>query len=131
MKPPRRSRTNRRTHAYIWVFDVRRDCLDAFRRYYGEAGAWAALFRRGRGYLGTQLLEDQDDPLRFVTIDTWKSVEDYEAFRQAYAAEYAALDRACERLTTRETQIGHFSSNRASGARPRARQTPRRRPAPG
>ena len=34
------------------------------------------------------------DPLRFVTIDTWSSVKDYEAFRASYASEYAALDRA-------------------------------------
>ena len=61
---------------------------------------------------GTRLLEDRSDPLRFVTIDSWSSVEEYDAFRVTYASEYAALDRLCEGLTVRETHIGQFTSAR-------------------
>ena len=99
-----------RTYTYIWAFEVHAEHGDAFRKHYGEGGAWTQLFRRARGYLGTQLLQDERDPLRFVTIDTWSSAEDYEAFRADYAAEYAALDRLCEGFTKRETLIGHFVS---------------------
>jgi heme-degrading monooxygenase HmoA len=95
-------------YSYIWVFEVRRDCLDAFRRSYGEGGDWVRLFRRAPGYLGTALLEDVNDPLRFITIDTWQSVEAYEAFKETHAAEYAELDRRCEGLTTKETPLGHY-----------------------
>jgi heme-degrading monooxygenase HmoA len=101
------------TYSYIWAFEVRAEHVEAFRHYYGEGGAWMQLFRRARGYLGTQLLQDESDPLRFITIDTWSSVEEHEAFRAGYAAEYAALDRLCEGLTTRETLIGHFVSTAA------------------
>jgi len=96
------------TYTYLWAFEVRAEHAEAFRRHYGEGGAWTQLFRRAKGYLGTQLLQDETDPLRFVTIDTWSSVEDYEAFRAEYAAEYAALDRLCEGFTNRETLIGRF-----------------------
>jgi quinol monooxygenase YgiN len=98
------------TYTYIWTFKVHREHADAFRRYYGEGGAWTQLFGRARSYLGTQLLQDYNDLLRFVTIDTWSSIEDYEAFRAAYAAEYAALDGLCDGFTIEETLIGKFVS---------------------
>ena len=101
-----------RTYTYIWSFEVQAEHVDAFRTHYGDGGAWTQLFRRARGYLGTQLLQDEGDPLRFVTIDTWSSPEDYEAFRADYSSEYAALDRLCEGFTKRETLIGHFVSTR-------------------
>jgi quinol monooxygenase YgiN len=96
------------TYSYIWAFEVRRDCRDAFRRAYGEDGEWVRLFRRAPGYVGTTLLADVDDPLRFVTIDTWESVEAYEAFKATHAAEYAELDRRCEGYTTKEMPLGQF-----------------------
>ena len=99
-----------RAYTYIWSFEVHPEHVVAFRWHYGEGGAWTQLFRRARGYLGTQLLQDESDPLRFVTIDAWSSPEDYEAFRAEYASEYAALDRLCEGFTVQETLIGHFTS---------------------
>lgn len=100
------------SYVYIWAFTVRPEHLETFRRYYGDGGEWTQLFRRARGYISTQLLQDETDPLRFVTIDTWSNAADYEAFRTAYAAEYAALDRLCEGLTIEETSIGHFVNAR-------------------
>jgi len=101
-----------RTYTYIWVFQVHAEHVESFRQHYDVGGAWTQLFRRARGYLGTQLLQDEEDPLRFVTIDTWNSSEDYEAFKASYASEYAALDRLCEGLTVEETLVGHFTSER-------------------
>jgi quinol monooxygenase YgiN len=103
-----------RTYTYIWAFRVHPEQVDAFRQHYGDGGAWTQLFRRASGYIGTQLLQDDKDPLRFVTIDTWNNVEDYEAFRASYASEYSALDRLCEGLTVDETLIGHFTAPSAS-----------------
>ncbi len=97
-------------YTYIWEFRARPEHAEEFRRHYGESGDWTQLFRRGRGYLGTLLLQDEKNPLRFVTIDSWSSRDDYEAFRASYASEYAALDRLCATLTTEETLIGHFTA---------------------
>jgi heme-degrading monooxygenase HmoA len=102
------------TYTYIWAFKVHPEHVDAFRQHYGEGGAWTQLFRRARGYVGTRLLQDETDASRFVTIDTWRSAEDYEAFRSAYASEYAALDRLCEGFTLEETLIGRYSSTGTS-----------------
>ena len=104
-----------RTYKYIWAFQVHPEHVAGFRWHYGEGGAWSQLFRSARGYLGTRLLQDETDPLRFVTIDTWSSVEDYEAFQASYASEYAALDRLCEGFTVDETIIGQFASTSDAG----------------
>jgi quinol monooxygenase YgiN len=58
--------------------------------------------------MGTRLLRDKDDPLRFVTIDDWESEELYRAFRVRFAVEYAALDRICEGCTSAESPLGQF-----------------------
>jgi heme-degrading monooxygenase HmoA len=97
-----------RNYTYIWVFQVRSDRLEEFLHYYAATGAWALLFRRAPGYIGTRLLRDQNDPLRFVTIDDWESEEHYRAFRARFAGEYEALDRICEGMTSAESPVGQF-----------------------
>ena len=67
-------------YTYVWAFQVRRECLDQFQMHYGEGGSWVELFRRADGYVGTRLLRDRADPCRFLTIDTWRSVDDHRQF---------------------------------------------------
>ena len=78
-----------------------------FLRAYGADGDWVLLFRRGDGYLGTELL-----PLPlpgragwYRTVDRWESEAAYAAFRAAQADKYAALDLACEALTAAERRV--------------------------
>ena len=97
-------------YTYMWDFRVLPDRLDEFLRHYEDAGSWVLLFRRAPGYLGTRLLRDQDDPLRFLTIDDWESEEHYRAFRARYSNEYEALDRMCAGLTSAESAVGQFNS---------------------
>jgi len=93
----------------IWEFEVPDECVGAFIEAYGPTGSWARLFQQASGYRGTELYRDRDDPRRFVTLDFWLSAEDHDAFRDRFAEEYAALDRACERLTRFERQLGRFA----------------------
>jgi heme-degrading monooxygenase HmoA len=92
----------------IWRFRVAAERVEEFRRIYGPAGEWVALFEKGEGFLATRLLSDLDDPLLFVTIDEWRCVDDYRAFRDAFEHEYEMLDRTCEGLTVDESLIGIF-----------------------
>jgi hypothetical protein len=48
-------------------------------------------------------------PLTYLTIDRWASEDDFRAFRKDHDAEYEALDRACDPLTSRETRIGAYA----------------------
>ena len=101
-------RTAAMAYAYLWEFTVAADQVAEFEQVYGQAGPWVVLFRRATGFLGTHLLRDQTDPLRFITVDRWRAMSDYDAFRNAYARQYRELDLRCGRLTTRERSLGQY-----------------------
>jgi len=92
----------------VWEFHVKPGAIEEFENHYGPSGTWVSFFRKGRGYRSTTLLRDSGDPTRYLTLDTWDDEEAYRLFREAYAAEYAALDQVCADLTTVERHIGQF-----------------------
>jgi len=92
----------------LWQFDIAEDKLAAFEESYGPAGKWAQLFRASSEYYGTELLRDQHVPGRFVTVDRWSSLDAFVAFRRDHDADYEALDRASDSLTSAEVRIGSF-----------------------
>lgn len=94
----------------LWEYRVRQEELNEFMRTYAADGAWAQLFRRADGYLGTQLLRDETQPARFLTIDRWDSKGSFEAFQVHWHAEYEALDAQCEGMTETETLLGRWAS---------------------
>jgi heme-degrading monooxygenase HmoA len=95
-------------HVLVWELRVRPGCEAAFEEAYGPRGAWAQLFARAPGYLGTELLRDAADALRYVTIDRWESADAFVRFRAAFADEYRALDLSCDALTTVEAPLGAY-----------------------
>lgn len=98
----------------IWEFQVKADCIADFEHIYGQDGLWAQLFRRSAGYAGTELLHDLERAGRYLTVDRWTSREALQRFKREYAAEYAALDKTCEKLTETEALLGDFESRRPS-----------------
>jgi heme-degrading monooxygenase HmoA len=92
----------------VWEFRVPREHAEEFERVYGAKGDWAKLFGRAAGFIATELLHDRDDLLRFLTVDRWRSRDDYEAFRAGFDAEYTAMDATSERLTESEKRVGVF-----------------------
>jgi len=78
--------------ALIFRYEVREP--ETFERAYGPNGDWAAFFRKGAGYIGTELLRDVEEPERFMVIDRWTSADAYNAFLNDHQAEY--LRRADE-----------------------------------
>ena len=97
-------------HVIVWEFEAKPGSETEFERAYGPRGAWVEFFARAPGYSGTELLRDRDTPGRYVTIDRWRSRENFEAFRDANRAEYAAIDRRCEDLTRHERLLGRFEA---------------------
>jgi heme-degrading monooxygenase HmoA len=61
---------------------------EEFERAYGPDGEWAAFFRQGPGYIGTELLRDVENPGRYLAIDRWDSRDAYQAFVDAHREEY-------------------------------------------
>lgn len=95
-------------YVVIWEFRVRENSRDQFEKDYGPQGVWAQFFRRGEGYLGTELLRDAEVAGCYLTVDRWTSQLAYQTFQTQQHAEYEAIDRRCETLTERETRIGAF-----------------------
>jgi heme-degrading monooxygenase HmoA len=86
----------------LWQFDATEEQAAAFAEAYGPAGAWVRFFEGAEGYLGTELFRRTVSPPCFLTLDRWATRKAYEAFRRERAAEYTALDAACEGLTVGE-----------------------------
>ena len=93
-------------HVIVWEFRVAPGKETEFIEKYGPNGSWARFFRNGRGYLRTELVRDVTDRQRFLTLDYWRSEEEFKKFRQQNLADYERLDRECERLTETETCMG-------------------------
>jgi heme-degrading monooxygenase HmoA len=93
----------------VWEFRIRTVKRRAFERAYGPHGEWATLFRTGKGFLGTELIRDEDDANRYLTLDFWKSRKHYERFQRQNREMYELIDQRCEAFTTKESEIGQFS----------------------
>ena len=92
----------------VWEFVVRDDRLPEFERFYSGDGPWAQLFRKSPGFRQTVLLGDIENPWRFLTIDSWDTLEAHIAMHDQFQDEYSDLDQACEALTESERRVGIF-----------------------
>lgn len=92
----------------IWEFTVPAARQSEFESRYGPEGDWTRLFRRGAGYLGSELLQDRAHPQRYLTVDRWESLEAWREFRSLFAADYDRLDLELEGLAAREVPLGEY-----------------------
>ena len=92
----------------VWEFKIRPGVEAEFIEKYGPEGAWARFFRQSEGYIRTELVKDVAAERRFLTLDYWKSEEEFNRFRTQHSAEYERLDKEFEGLTEQETRLGAF-----------------------
>jgi len=92
-------------HCIVWEYEVEPAQEEEFLGAYGRDGAWVTLFRNDTAWLGTSLLRDVERPGVFVTIDRWKSADDYARFRAQHAEVYTRIDAICDALTRREARL--------------------------
>jgi heme-degrading monooxygenase HmoA len=92
----------------VWEFRPRKGMETRFEEAYGPQGIWVKLFSTGRGFIGTELNRDLNDPSRYFTLDLWISKEAFETFRSTHQQEYKAIDQQCEALTAEEKPLGEF-----------------------
>jgi len=102
-------RLTKSTYAIVWQYRVRRGAERRFERIYGARGAWARFFRKGRGYLGTQLYRDVSGQRSYVTVDLWTSRAAFAAFLRRNHHQYQLIDRQCASLTVQETKVGAWT----------------------
>jgi len=94
----------------LWRYRVAPGREAAFERAYGPDGDWAVLFRRGDGYLGTELLRAVPPGTGWVTIDRWRSEADWRAFLEKHGDAYRELDRRLAPLTAEDVEIGNYDA---------------------
>lgn len=92
----------------VWEFRVKSGKQRGFEQAYGPEGDWVQLFRRSEDYLGSELIRDRGQRLRYVTLDHWSSKRAYLRFKKENHQAYQAIDAKCQTLTTREDRIGEF-----------------------
>ena len=93
----------------IWRFTAKQGKEEEFEGIYGPNGDWAVLFRKGDGYAGTELHNNQEIPQSYLVIDRWQSRDAFKRFKERFTKEYSALDVRCEELTEREEHVGDFN----------------------
>jgi heme-degrading monooxygenase HmoA len=94
----------------VWEFRVRPGKGRYFEKIYGPDGVWGEFFRRGKGYIRTELIRDLKMPRRYLTVDVWTSREACLRFKRKNRIEYQAIDKRCGALTEDEVKIGEFHS---------------------
>ncbi len=94
--------------ALVFRYEVRDQ--EAFERTYGPDGDWARFFRQGRGYIGTELLHDVDEPERYLVIDRWESSDAYNAFLAEHNEEYMRRADESQFHYLQELRFGTFEN---------------------
>ena len=94
--------------ALVFSYDARN--AEEFERVYGVDGDWAGFFRKGAGYIGTELLRDLELPRRYLVIDRWESREVYNAFVEAHRDEYMRRVDETAYLYDQELRFGTFEN---------------------
>lgn len=95
--------------AYVWAYTVRPESREAFAAAYGPNGEWAEFFQRcSPGYVRTDLLFDEADENRFVTIDYFVDGSARRRLVETHAGEYNAIDKRWQDATIEEVFVGAF-----------------------
>jgi heme-degrading monooxygenase HmoA len=92
----------------VFIYDARDD--QEFERTYGPEGDWAAFFGGARGYVGSEVLRDVEQPGRYLVIDRWESRETYNDFVDAHREEYMRRVDETGYLYVRELRLGTFET---------------------
>ena len=105
-------------YVIVWEFRVQQAREAEFVQKYGPEGEWARFFRgtpgnMSPGYIRTELVRDVAIDFRYLTLDYWKSEEEFKRFREQNLAEYERLDKEFEGLTESETRLGAFWSGKS------------------
>lgn len=89
----------------VWRYDVRAGSAADFERIYGQDGAWARLFSRAEGFIGTELYRAVETPGRYVTVDAFTDDASWQRFLLEHRVAYDDLDRQSSELTLGEQEL--------------------------
>jgi heme-degrading monooxygenase HmoA len=89
----------------VWEYDVLPEHVEDFERAYRGDGAWAQLFARADGFVGTELFRSAEEPGRYLTVDQFTSEESWRCFQRNHAADYQQLGEDYANLTAAQREL--------------------------
>lgn len=78
--------------AIVWEFEVKPGRETEFEQLYGADGAWTAMNRHTRSYLGSSFLNDQNRASRYILVEYWSEMVVSEPARGVRSAPTAAFE---------------------------------------
>lgn len=89
-----------------------------FELVFARGGAWSKLFARHRGFRGTSLLRDKENPGRYLIIDVWDSSTDWKDAIAETQSEYSELMATLSTWTQSKARLGIFEIHAEGTVRP-------------
>jgi hypothetical protein len=96
--------------AIMWQFDVKAGHEKEFEQLYGSEGAWTAMNRHTRSYLGSSFLNDQNLASRYVLIEYWSEMVVAEPARGVRGTAVAAFEQQRTALIESIQPMGVFTA---------------------
>jgi quinol monooxygenase YgiN len=96
--------------ALVWQFDVKAGQNDAFEALYGADGAWTALSRRSRSFLGSSFLRDLAISNRYLLVEYWSEMVVYEKHLADFDDEVKGLEDQRRNFLVRMEALGVFTA---------------------
>ena len=92
----------------VWEFLVRQGMEAEFERFNSPNGEWSQLFRPSPDYIDTSWLKSEEEALKYLTHDRWKSIEGFNRFVEQNKARYESLVKQHAQLYDTSHHIGFF-----------------------
>ena len=96
--------------ALVWQFDVKAGQNEDFEAFYGADGAWTALSRRSRSFLGSSFLRDLAIGHRYLVIEYWSEMVVYEKHHATFHDETERLEKQRDALVDVAQPLGLFNA---------------------
>ncbi|MEO5823953.1 MAG: hypothetical protein ABIT71_25890 [Vicinamibacteraceae bacterium] len=96
--------------AVAWQFDVQNGSDEAFEKLHGADGAWTALSRRSRSFLGSSFLKDLATPGRYLLLEYWSEMMVYEKHLADFSDHANELKAQRAVMVKETTALGIFDA---------------------
>lgn len=96
--------------AVVWQFEVKDGKNGEFEALYGADGAWTALSRRSRSFLGSSFMRDLAQPDRYILVEYWSEMVVYERHYADFEDEVQELESRRDALLQTVLPLGLFNA---------------------
>lgn len=96
--------------AFAWQFEIKTGCEREFEQLIGAGGAWHALARRSRSFLGSSFLKDLAQPTRYLLVEYWSEMLVYERHQADFSDEIRDLEVQRDALVETMMPMGIFGA---------------------